>query len=298
MRVTSDMMMRGMLRNLSNNMEKLDRYNTQLGTGKRVRRPSDDPAVTSLQMRLRSELRRMEQYSENTVAGKTWLENTDDALAEVGTVVHRLRDLAVQGGNGALAQESRDALAVEVDQLIDHLIHVGNSKVGGRYIFSGTRTMVAPLEKVYGADGRVSGVQYKGDDGSIEYEISSNVTVGINVRASDVLTYAIDAAISLRDRLLAGDTTAVGTDSLNELDAATDIVLRQRSIVGAKVNRLELTESRLGEMDANAQQLLTNVEDIDVAELVMKLRMQEAVYEASLNVGARIIQPSLLDFMK
>ena len=84
MRVTSDMMMRGMLRNLSNNMEKLDRYNTQLGTGKRVRRPSDDPAVTSLQMRLRSELRRMEQYSENTVAGKTWLENTDDALAEVG----------------------------------------------------------------------------------------------------------------------------------------------------------------------------------------------------------------------
>lgn len=298
MRVTSDMMMRGMLRNLSNNMEKLDRYNTQLGTGKRVRRPSDDPAVTSLQMRLRSELRRMEQYSENTVAGKTWLENTDDALAEVGTVVHRLRDLAVQGGNGALAQESRDALAVEVDQLIDHLIHVGSSKVGGRYIFSGTRTMVAPLEKVYGADGRVSGVQYKGDDGSIEYEISSNVTVGINVRASDVLTYAIDAAISLRDRLLAGDTTAVGTDSLNELDAATDIVLRQRSIVGAKVNRLELTESRLGEMDANAQQLLTNVEDIDVAELVMKLRMQEAVYEASLNVGARIIQPSLLDFMK
>ena len=58
-----------------------------------------------------------------------------------------------------------------------------------------------------------------------------------------MLTYAIDAAISLRDRLLAGDTTAVGTDSLNELDAATDIVLRQRSIVGAKVNRLELTES-------------------------------------------------------
>lgn len=298
MRVTSDMMMRGMLKNYRNNLAKLDRYNNQLGTGKKILKPSDDPSSTTLQMGLLSELRRIGQYAENVQAGVTWLENTDVALREVGDVIHRLRDLAVRGGSSTLAQDSRDALAEEVDEQIDHLIQVGNSKVGNRYIFAGTRTTVPPMEKHLDADGRISSVSYAGNSGSIGVEVASGVTIDVNIPGSDVFSDVLDAAINLRDKLFAGDLDAVGGSCLSDLDNATEIVLQQRAIVGAKSNRFELTESRLGEIEANSKALLSEVEDIDVAELIMNLRMQEVVYEASLNVGAKVIQPSLLNFMR
>ncbi len=298
MRVTQDMMMRGMLKSLSQNLAKLDMYNTQLGTGKRVSRPSDDPSTTSLQMRLHSELRRIQQYAENVESGMTWLENTDTALDEVGSVIHRLRELAVQGSSELLDQASYDALADEVNELIDHLVQVGNTKIGSKYIFSGTRTTVAPIEKVYGGGGLIAGMDYRGDSGGIEYEVSSSVGVQVNIPGSEVFPDVIDAAIRLRDRLMAGDSSGVGSQSLSELDAALDSVLRTRAVVGAKVNRFELTGARLGETEVNAKRLLSNVESIDIAEVVMKLRLQETVYEASLNVGSRVIQPTLLDFMK
>jgi len=291
------MMVRGFLKNLSQNLSTIDKYNTQLGTGKKVSRPSDDPSTTSLQMRLHSEMRRIEQHLENVDAGITWLENTDAALEEAGAVLHRLQDLAVQGASGTLVQDSLDALADEVDGLVNHLVDVGNTNVGGKYIFAGTRNLVAPLEAVYDADGKVIGVVYKGDSGSIEFEVSSGTSVKVNTPASEVFFDVIDAAIRLRDRLLAGDHAAVG-GSITELDAANDLVLRQRSIVGAKVNRFELTQSRLGETALNAERLLSNVESVDVAEVVMKLSLQQTVYEALLNVGSRVIQPTLLDFMK
>jgi len=297
MRVTQGMMVRGFLKNLSQNLSTIDKYNTQLGTGKKVSRPSDDPSTTSLQMRLHSEMRRIEQHLENVDAGITWLENTDAALEEAGAVVHRLRDLAVEGANGALDQDALNAIADEVNGLLNHLVQVGNTNIGGKYIFAGTRTLVAPLQAVYDADGNVTGVQYKGDSGSVELEISAGASVRVNTAAPEVFFDVINAAINLRDRLLAGDHVAV-SNSLGEIDAANDLVLRQRSTVGAKVNRLELTKSRLGETALNAERLLSNVESVDVAEVVMKLSLQQTVYEALLNVGSRVIQPTLLDFMK
>jgi len=298
MRVTTDMMLRGMLKNFSRNLERIDRYNNQLGTGKRILRPSDDPSATSLQMSLRSEVRKIAQYVENVQSGITWLENTDVALNEVGEVIQRMRDLAIQGSSSTLAQDSRDALAEEIDELIDHLVQVANSRVGNRYIFAGTRTTVAPMVKDYDDDGHVRSVTYVGDTGNITIEVASGVTVDLNIPGSEVFSAVFDAAIKLRDSLLAGDLAAVSGSCLSELDDATDLVLKQRSVVGAKINRLQLTESRLGEIEANTKTLLSQVEDIDVAELIMNLRMQEVVYEASLNVGSKVIQPSLLDFMK
>lgn len=298
MRVTSDMMMRGMLKNLSRNLAKIDRYNNQLGTGKRILKPSDDPASTTLQMGLRSELRKIKQYVENVQSGITWLENTDVALREVGDVIQRLRDLAGQGSTSTLAQDSRDAIAEEVNELIDHLVQVGNSRVGDRFIFAGTRTTAPPMVKQLGADGRIESVTYEGDTGTVSVEVASGVAIEMNIPGSTIFSAVFDAAINLRDKLLAGDLTAVGGSCLSDLDNATQVVLQHRAIVGAKLNRFELTESRLGDIEANTKTLLSEVEDIDVAELILNLRMQEVVYEASLNVGSKVIQPSLLNFMK
>ena len=239
---------------------------------------------------------KIKQCVENVQSGITWFENADVALREVGDVIQR-RDLAT-GEHLYLGTGFRDAIAEEVNELIDHLVQVGNSRVGDRFIFAGTRTTAPPMVKQLGADGRIESVTYEGDTGSVSVEVASGVAIEMNIPGSTIFSAVFDAAINLRDKLLAGDLTAVGGSCLSDLDNATQVVLQHRAIVGAKLNRFELTESRLGDIEANTKTLLSEVEDIDVAELILNLRMQEVVYEASLNVGSKVIQPSLLNFMK
>ncbi|HEY8393309.1 MAG TPA: flagellin, partial [Thermaerobacter sp.] len=83
-----------------------------------------------------------------------------------------------------------------------------------------------------------------------------------------------------------------------ELDGAIDQVLRLRAEVGAKVNRIELGLNRMTEIRIDSERLLSEVEDVDVAETVMRLSVSEAAYRAALMAGARIIQPTLMDFLR
>ncbi len=70
-----------------------------------------------------------------------------------------------------------------------------------------------------------------------------------------------------------------------------------RARVGAKVNRLEATQSRFADSKIQLTSLLSKVEDVDIAEIVMNLSNQQAIYQSALRAGAKIIQTSLLDFL-
>lgn len=75
-------------------------------------------------------------------------------------------------------------------------------------------------------------------------------------------------------------------------------LLRWRAEAGARTNRLELVRDRLKHNQVDLEKLATEIEGIDIAEVIMKLKMEENVYRAALSVGARIIQPTLVDFLR
>jgi len=101
----------------------------------------------------------------------------------------------------------------------------------------------------------------------------------------------------LVDSLHGNDRQAV-SDLVGTLDTALNTVLNHRASTGAKVMRMETTLSRLEEYEVNYTKLLSEVEDADVTKLITDLAMAENAYQAALNAAAKIIQPSLLNFLR
>jgi len=245
-------------------------------------------------MRLHSDLTHTKQYRANIGVALSWLEATDSVLNEVGQALQRVKELAVYGANGVLPQDARDAIAREVDQILEHLVDLANSSHAGLYLFGGHRTTTPPYVLSGGT------VSYQGDTepGRRELEIASGVKIAVNVLGSELFDQIFQAVTNLRDALYEGDTATVGNQSLAEVEDALDTLLRVRADVGARINRLELADARMQELELNVEQLISDNEDVDLARAIIDLKVAENVYRAALASGARIIQPTLLDFLR
>jgi len=292
MRVTSSMLINNFLRNLNNNLSRLERTQNRLSTGKRISRPSDDPAGLAYSMGLRANLAALERYQKNVDTAKTWLEAIDSALDSATNILHRAKDLAIYGASDTVDEQSREALAKEVGQLLEEMRQIANTSSAGRYIFAGNNT----LEEPYPSSDDFS---YKGTGTERKVEIGENIVIPYSVTGDRV--FGDDSAgilKTLRDLQEALEGKGDPGELLDDLDAGLNHILRIRAEIGARFNRLELVTNRLQDAHFSYTRLLSETEDADIAETIIELKAQENVYLASLGAGARIIQPSLLDFLR
>lgn len=300
MRITNKMIKMSSLNSLTANLKRLNDLQEKLSSGKNVVRPSDNPVLTTRAMDLTRSLKEMEQYTRNVEDSISWLNLTDSALNDLTAIFHRVRELATRGASESVPEYSRKAIAMEVDQLIDQVIAIGNTTYGGRYIFAGYKTVGS--EKPF-----VRGKPHNGDGGLIKREISPGVEIAVNVTGKEVFTDSgifdetnIGAGVlnDLKVALETGDTDTISQQILGRLDQALDKVLEVRARVGARVNRLELMKNRWVEGKINYTQLLSEFQDIDVAEVVTQLKTEENVYQTALAAIARTIQPSLINYLQ
>jgi flagellar hook-associated protein 3 FlgL len=295
-RITQSMINTQLVRNLNKNMLRMDNSQNQLATGRKINRPSDDPVGISYSMRYRSELSGNTQYQENVDSAISWLEHADSTGEQVGNLLQRIRVLAVQGANGTNPEIALNSIASEVAQLRDQLIVFGNSQFNGKYLFNGQKTDLEPYSRTDPASSVV-------DEGQISFEIGVGVKISVNVTGSAVFGAAddVDNAFKVLDdlhaALIAEDSSGIG-QALGNLDSRFNKFLELRADVGAKINRIELAQERLKDIHINLKVLQSKTEDADIAELITSLKTDESVYQASLSVGSRIIQPSLLDFLR
>ncbi len=302
MRVTHRMIAGTVNRNLRHNLYELEKKSNQLSTGRYFDRPSQDPVGTYKVMRITgTSLLRNEQFRRNIGEGITWLTVTEDALADGIDTIQRLRELAIYSSNGTMSPEDRETISPEVEELLQHLISLGNTEVGGLYIFGGHQTQDPPYELEYdGTTGDFTGDN--GDGGQRMVEITPGQMLAINITGEDVFGGG-DASLfktvnDMHKALLDDNSEALGGEVLQELDGYLDRLLQYRAEIGAKTARLNSTEERLLDEHLHLQELRSKIEDIDLAEMYIEFTMQENVYQAALSTGARIIFPSLIDFLR
>jgi flagellar hook-associated protein 3 FlgL len=268
----------------------------QVSTGKRILKPSDDPVGVSVSLGLRRDQAASAAWGRNIDDSLTWLNTTDGALGQALDVVAQARELAVQGGNGTMSVGARGLIADQIDALKSQFAEIGNTNVGGRYIFGGTATTTPPFDPVAGA--AVTPV----NAGRITREVAQGSVVSVNVTADrlqgpggatpDVFTTLSDLSAALRS----GDTSGIDT-ALSRLSAHQDNISALRAEGAATTNRLELTQSRYAAQKIATDAQLSSIEDVDMAQAITDLSMRETVYRAALATGARVIQPSLVDFL-
>ncbi|MBT9173493.1 MAG: Flagellar hook-associated protein 3 [Syntrophomonadaceae bacterium] len=299
MRITHQMVKNSVISNIQNNLQNMSRFQDMLSSGKSVSKPSDGPLKVARIMGYNSALQQVEQHSRNIEASRSWLNTTEDALHHITEVLQRAQELAVRGASETLSPQAREAIGQEVDELINVLVQFGNTNYAGRYIFSGHLTTTRPLKRDFAAGAGAAGVSYAGDRGSINWEVAPNVTVRGNLTADELFFSSglLAGMEKLAQAMFNNDTTAAA-NSIHSLQQAGERVLNKRAGLGAISNGLELSAESFTTQKINFTRLRSQLEDIDFTETMMNFAVMQTIYKASLSSGARIMQPSLLDFLR
>ncbi len=280
MRVTDLSIERNFLHNIFKLEKRLARLQDQASSGRRILRPQDDPIGTGRAVYLRHDMAVNNQYQRNIDKAKNWMEQTESALAHLTNVITRARELALTGATGTTPPDSKKAIAVEIEQLWEEAISVLETTVDKRNLLTGTM----PVWKVARDVTITSDDLTQLEDGDLkEY---TNVTF-------QQLKYALDP----EDPSQEPDEDAI-QQLIGDLDDCLDKILSQRAKNGARLRRLDILSEKALNMDIEYERLLSNVEEVDLVEVVVRLKSQEAAYQAALAVGARLIQPSLLDHLR
>lgn len=292
-RVTQTMMSRHSVDSLQTSLSRLARLQEQLSTGRVLNRPSDSPTDTTSAMRIRSSLADVKQYGRNAEDGNGWLSTIDAALTSANAQVLRARDLALQGANeGVSGPAVREALAAEIDQIRAGLINTANTDYLGRPVFGG----VTAGATAYDATGT-----YVGTPGAVNRTIGEGTSVQVDADGNTAFGPAgssvFDHLAALATALRTNDQATISA-SIGALDADRERIITTQTDVGSRQNRVEAAIQAAADGVLRLSSSLSEVENADLPKTVVDLQMQEVAYQAALGATARVMQPSLLDFLR
>lgn len=208
MRISSLQAFQNGVQGLQRNYAAIIRTHEQIDTGNRILTPADDPVASVRLMQLEQQQNMLGQYKANLTAANNSLVQEESTLNSVNTIMQRVRELAVQAGNGALSQNDRRAIASELSEREDELLGLMNTRnARGEYLFAGFQGKTQPF--VRQADGSFS---YEGDEGQRQLQIGSSLDVAISDNGKKVFQSITNAArLDATLTPTAGSTLAVST---------------------------------------------------------------------------------------
>jgi flagellar hook-associated protein 3 FlgL len=292
MRVTQGMIYDSTTASLNRTMSAMQTATEKVSSNKQLNRPSDNPADVRSAVQLRDILSELDQFSRNIDSATSKTTAMDNALASAGDLIQRANELAVQGANGTLGSSDRQAMAQEVSQLIEAMAQDAGAKVNGEYVFSGFRVDKPPYQVT--APGTVSA--YQGDHGVVMARVGPASTMQVNVAGDSVFQPALDALTQLKADLEAGNPVQAST--VTQIQGALDNMLSTRAQIGARANRLEQVKTSQASLVTSNQALLSQLEDVDMTSAITELTKRQTTYQATLAVTAKVIQTSLIDYLR
>jgi flagellar hook-associated protein 3 FlgL len=311
MRVTNSAITDRFLTNVQRSYRDLSRVQEQISSGLSINRPSDDP-LHFAQARLRQvDLDQIEASKRSAQTASGWLAQAETSLSAITDLVHRARELTIQGANSTYNAQQRETIAGEIDQLAAQAKQLMNARSGEAYIFSGTATTTAPYAA--GSDaylGNVNAVNRDmGEQSTIELTVAFSAVgsatplklnaqslVGEGNGAAD--GRVLDTLQTISTNLRANNIAALGTSDLRSLQANQDAIGSARAAVGAATNRVDMSVARLDQLSFTTTQVLGDLTGTDYTKAIAEFNSQQNAYMAALQSGARLVQNSLMDFIR
>ncbi len=295
MRVTYQMMTDAVNANLRQQSERLMKLQETASTGKKVLRPSDDPAAAGQILGYRADISTTDQYLTNITHAETRLEMTEHVLETMNSFIETLWGYAADPESKT--SEERAAAGDDIQNLGDQLRQLANSRHAGQYLFAGHLSDAAPFTEEN---------TYVGDDGEIRVIIGKGMEVKINTTGDALFEVGSDGRVALFDVI--DDLEAAYRREPFEADAVTEEMAAVLSDAGDRLKAVR-TESATGYARLGSAQefleairpkmatLLAEAENADVTEAIVEMKLQETAYETALQTASRVIQPTLLDFL-
>ena len=303
MRVTQNITTSNFIRYIHQHAENLLKTQQQIVSQKRINKSSDDPIGMGQVLGYRTNLAVTDQYQENIKQGMTRLEFNELTLDLSTDLVNTARKLAENYSGSTLSAATRQSAALQVKDLYDQVMQMANSKFNGNYTFSGHATNAEPFSR----DANFTAA-YNGDDGKFRIMVSDNVEVNIVADGRNIFQNAANGGVNIFDELknlIDGlenpDPVAGGVQikvTVSPLQNGRDQINSRRSEYAPVLYRLQATDEYLANLRPKVEDAMANLEQADITKAVVELQNLELAYETTLATAARIIQPSLLDFLR
>lgn len=291
-RVTQSMTTRQLLGNVRSLERRILNAQDALSSGKRLLRPSDDPAGAALGNHLRAESRDLKALGRTIGFATAVLSAQDDALEQAESLLTRAREIASQQAGGLASPETRQQAAVEVAEIERGLIALANTQVDGRHVFGGLASGTPPFVAL-DDPGFDPLAPYVGADDPFVARTSANGTMRLTTPGDQVFNASIAAIDELRSTLAAGN---VPTASIDTVDDAASGIRNERTGVGGRARQLNDQSAAITAGLTRIEERLGDVEGADYAAVITELTQLQAALEATLASG-QTLQTSILDYL-
>lgn len=313
--------MTGFLSDLNGNLQRLAKYQSQMQSGRKIQNLSDDPVGVVSGLRARERLYHLAQYQRNIGDAKRWLETSETAATEMNKAVTNAYEALIDADTNVKTPEDREKIALVVKAQLEHILSLGNSTTIDKYSFGGFNTTSTPFTKdpadptgeswLYNGKPLNSMTQADIDaekSRALKFEVGYAMDINVSVTGPELMIYdssgppnknIINTLQGLYDALT--DPTISMQDLqpyITDLQSAQDHLSSVVADFGGRWNRMEMMEDRYSKEELLYTEVMSNFEDADASEAIMNFAMAEMVYNASLQAGAKVIQPTLLDYLR
>ena len=306
MRISTAQMQSQAVRSMMERQVELSYTQQQVATGKRILSPSDDVIGSTQVIALQQNIDTSTQYQENADMAESRLLSEENALTQTINVLQRSRELAIQGNNGSQSASNRTALANEIRQNLAEILALANTVDGnGEYVFAGYNVGTAPFSEVENPVG--SGLydfNYSGDNGQRNLQIGATRQIPVGDPGSDVFVSipvggggTQSVFETLEQLALSLESNSPNLAAVGDLQSALNHFDGFRAKVGARQNAIDSHRDFNEDVKLEAQKRLSEVQDLDYAEAISRLNLQQAGLEASQQSFARIQNLSLFNFL-
>jgi flagellar hook-associated protein 3 FlgL len=307
-----------------NNLTNMSKINQQISTGKVINTVSDDPHKAIRIMNINNEIKYTEKYNSNIDETVGWMNTTDGALESTGNLLNEIKETILKVGNGTYSQNEMKSLNEDMNEKIKQLADTLNSTHGGKYLFGGSSVDDAPITVIENPDGTVKLEFSKDKNGQtipntddLKADISSGINIDYNISVGEILNIKdgngntvnlldeINNLSTLMNDIANGDEQTAAkaketllNDTKGKIDTLFDHVVNERTSLGVRVSTAEKIKELNDEDILNIQDVLSKTQDTDVVEKFIELKSAEMIYQASIQVGAKLIQPTILDYIR
>lgn len=308
MRLTTTMTQRSILSAIQSSYARLSDYQKQVATGRRINSPSDDPVGISRVLWLKHSVAQTQQYQANNDIGADEVNAASETINNIMSSLLRVKEIAIYNSNGIASQSQMDAGAREVEEILTNLVASGNITINNKYMFAGFQTDTLPFVATF-AGGFINAVNYFGDQGQRQIEVSTGRRVIVNYAGSSAVAGSpgvfVDATagvdifntlIQLRTDLFAGNVNAIMNDqaALSQYIDYLQGLAGRLGVIGQEL--LNLRNSQDKELLYKGT-LRADIEEADPYVAMSNMSNEQVAYQAALQVGSRIFSMSLFDFM-
>jgi flagellar hook-associated protein 3 FlgL len=278
--------------NLQANLQRQAALYDQATSRRLITKPSDDPTATASALNVRSDQAATAQYGRNVNDGDAWLTTADSTLTSVEGIMARVRDLTVQGANdGSMSPEAKEAIATELDGLKKSLLSLANTSYLGRNVFAGNSNAGVAFNPDY---------SYTGVAGStVERRIGPDTTVRVDADGAAVFGTGANSVFALIDDTVNDLRTGVNVGPrLAQIDDRMKAIVGEHAEIGGRQTRIDKAKDTLAVSTNSLEAQRSGIEDVDLSKVLLDLKTQDVNYQTAIAVTARVLQPTLMDFLR